>query len=88
MTFQQQLILTLITVGGLLVGVIGTALAATRDLRLRRQLETTDRFLRIAATAQARGRGDDKIGTSEQMAAIKLLGEFGKYRHLSCSPDS
>lgn len=59
------------------LGVSFSAWVSTRDLRLRRQMETLDRFLRIAATAQARGRGDDHIGTSEQVAAIQLLTELG-----------
>jgi hypothetical protein len=40
-------------------------------------METIDRFLTIAATAQARGRVGSEIGSSEQVAAIQLLAELG-----------
>lgn len=71
MTFWQTVVVA--AIGAL--GAVGTVWVSTRDLRLRRRMETMDRFLAIAATSQSRGR--ENIGISEQVAAINLLGELG-----------
>lgn len=71
MTFWQAVAVAAIGV----LGAVGTVWVSTRDLRLRRRMETMDRFLAIAATSQARGR--ENIGISEQVAAVHLLGELG-----------
>jgi len=75
MSFCQTLIIALIPTLGISLTLIG----ATRDLRLRRRLECTDKFLNIASIAHARPMdGRERVGIAEQCAALALLAEFGR----------
>ncbi len=59
------------------VVAVVTVWTTTRDLALRRRMESVDRFLTVAATAQPRADRQTHVGTSEQLAAIELLADLG-----------
>lgn len=73
MDFWQPVVVTFVAS----LGALSAVWVSTRDLRLRRRMDTVDRFIKIAANSQARGREGDRIGSSEQVAAIYLLAELG-----------
>jgi hypothetical protein len=65
------------------IGGVLAAIVSTRELRLRRQLESTQLFVALFATAHGY-RPDSPsglpVGRSEQITAIWLVAEFGR-RH-------
>lgn len=80
-TPNVEIIETVLTlVGGTALGALLTWYVATRDLALRRRLQTTEAFLKVAARAHGyrENHADSGVGTGEQIAAIHLLAELGK----------
>lgn len=77
----QPILVAIVATGG----VVATAWASTRDLALRRRLDSTDKFLEIVMLAH--GKADlsrEVVSTSEQIAAIHLLVDFTESEsHLS-----
>lgn len=63
---------------GSIVGALLTWVTATRDLALRRRMQTMDTFLRISARAHGyrESGSDSSVGTGEQIAAMFLLADL------------
>jgi hypothetical protein len=59
-------------------GAVIAAVSATRDLRLRRQTEITDRFVKLIAVAHGRPTDRDYVGVGEQVAVIYLLASLAR----------
>ena len=74
MNFWQALVVALVPTAGVLLSVF----VSTRDLDLRRKLESTDKFFDIVMLSNARSREREHVGTAEQVAAVHLLADFGK----------
>ncbi|WP_141392814.1 hypothetical protein [Glutamicibacter sp. BW77] len=68
--------IVIVLLGGSLIGALLTYLTATRDLALRRRMQTIDIFLRVAA--RAHGYADERgpVGLGEQVAAIYLMADL------------
>lgn len=64
--------------GGGALGAVLTWWASTRDLALRRRIETMNAFLKIAARAHGyrEGHEDMTVGTGEQSAAMFLVADL------------
>lgn len=73
MPFWQALVIAFVPT----IGVVLTVWYSTRDLKVRRRLEGTDKFFRIVMTAHARDEVRESVGIAEQIAAIHLLADFG-----------
>src|SRR5688572_363084 len=68
-------------IGGavLVVGALLVAFTASRELSVKRRLESTDRFLDLVALAHARPRDSTRtVGVVEQVGAITLIAQFGE----------
>lgn len=79
MDFWQTLVIAFIPT----LGVAATVYSSTRDFAVRRRLDGTDKFFEIVMLAHGRSKDRPGVGTAEQIAAIHLLGDFGKSeRHL------
>jgi hypothetical protein len=76
----EGIVVALVAAGGVGLGAVLTWLVATRDLALRRRMQATDAFMRIAARAHGYRENHEKstVGSSEQIAAIYLLAGLGK----------
>lgn len=61
-----------------IVSAAVVARTAGRELQVQRQLQSTERFLELLAVAHGRPRdGRERVGVSEQVAAVHLVAEFG-----------
>ena len=68
----------LVSTLGVVVAAVLVARSASKDLAVKRQLESTERFLELIAVAHGRPRdGRGHVGISEQVAAVHLVAEFG-----------
>lgn len=68
----------LVSTLGVVVAAVLVARSASKDLAVKRQLESTERFLELIAVAHGRPRdGRERVGISEQVAAVHLVAEFG-----------
>ncbi|GAA1336266.1 hypothetical protein JOE65_000480 [Arthrobacter roseus] len=67
-----------VLISGGAVGALGTWATATRDLALRRRMETTDVFMRVSARAHGyrENHTSSTVGTGEQMAAMFLVADL------------
>jgi hypothetical protein len=74
MQWWQTAVIALIPTTGAVVAII----PATRDLRLRRQTDITDRFVKLIATAHGRPIDRDAVGVAEQVAVIYLLASLAR----------
>ncbi len=74
MQWWQTAVIALIPTTGAVVAVI----PATRDLRLRRQTEITDRFVRLIAVAHGRPTDRKYVGVGEQVAVTHLLASLAR----------
>ena len=85
MQFWPSVVIALIPT----VGIGLTVWASTRDLAVRRKLDSTDKFFDIVMIAHARAKDRDGVGTAEQIAGIHLLADFGSSeRHLRTAAEA
>jgi hypothetical protein len=73
------IIVAALTVAGSIVGAAFVYRSTTRDQRARHRIDSTKQFLELAAVAQGLRHENDanKVGLTEQVAAVTLLASFG-----------
>jgi hypothetical protein len=69
-------------IGGAAVGVSAAigSLVPFRGLKIQRQIESTDQYVKLIAKVHGRSDNSERgVGVTEQVAAVWLVAEFGRH---------